>query len=109
MWREDLVTFVVGCSFTFASALVAEGIRMAHQDAGVNVPMHRTNRRCASAGTGELCLFNLVDTGRCPTPITLREGVLEVEHNDVLPVTGTELPQTELAVLAESVSEARAD
>ncbi|MGW3945141.1 putative hydro-lyase [Micrococcus endophyticus] len=50
VWRDDLVTFVIGCSFTFESALVAEGIRMAHQDAGVNVPMYRTTRRCASAG-----------------------------------------------------------
>ena len=56
VWRDDLVTFVIGCSFTFESALVAEGMRMAHQDAGVNVPMYRTTRRCASAGrlTGPL-------------------------------------------------------
>lgn len=50
VWREDLVTFLIGCSFTFEAALVAEGIRMAHQDAGVNVPMYRTSRRCAPAG-----------------------------------------------------------
>lgn len=50
VWRDDLVSFLIGCSFTFESALVAEGIRMAHQDAGVNVPMYRTTRRCASAG-----------------------------------------------------------
>ena len=39
VWRDDLVTFVIGCSFTFESALVAEGIRIANQDPGVNVPM----------------------------------------------------------------------
>ena len=50
VWRDDLVTFLIGCSFTFESALVAEGIRMAHQDAGVNVPMYRTTRRCEPAG-----------------------------------------------------------
>ena len=50
VWRDDLVTFVIGCSFTFESALVAEGIRMAHQDAGVNVPMYRTDRECRPAG-----------------------------------------------------------
>lgn len=50
VWRDDLVTFLIGCSFTFESALVAEGIRMAHQDAGVNVPMFRTTRRCVPAG-----------------------------------------------------------
>ena len=50
VWRDDLVTFLIGCSFTFEAALVAEGIRMAHQDAGVNVPMYRTSRRCEPAG-----------------------------------------------------------
>ncbi len=49
-WRDDLVTFLIGCSFTFESALLDGGIRMAHIDQGVNVPMYRTNRECASAG-----------------------------------------------------------
>lgn len=49
-WRDDLVTFLVGCSFTFESALEQAGIRLAHQDQGVNVPMYRTSRRCRSAG-----------------------------------------------------------
>lgn len=49
-WRGDLVTFIIGCSFTFESALMAEGIRLAHIDQGVNVPMFKTSRRCASAG-----------------------------------------------------------
>lgn len=50
-WRDDLVTFIVGCSFTFEDALVRGGIRIAHQDQGVNVPMYRTTRRCESAGS----------------------------------------------------------
>lgn len=49
-WRDDLVTFIVGCSFTFESALRDGGISIAHIDQGVNVPMYRTNRRCDSAG-----------------------------------------------------------
>lgn len=49
-WRDDLVTFMVGCSFTFEDALLKHGIRMAHNDQGVNVPMYRTNRRCRPAG-----------------------------------------------------------
>jgi Protein of unknown function (DUF1445) len=40
-WRDDLVTFIVGCSFTFESALQDNGIRVAHIDQGVNVPMYR--------------------------------------------------------------------
>jgi len=50
-WREDLVTFMVGCSFTFEAALIENGIGIAHIEQGVNVPMYRTNRRSASAGS----------------------------------------------------------
>ncbi|WP_313811929.1 putative hydro-lyase [Glutamicibacter sp.] len=50
-WRDDLVTFIVGCSFTFESALMDEGIRVAHIDQDVNVPMYKTNRRSSSAGS----------------------------------------------------------
>ncbi|MFP5316568.1 MAG: putative hydro-lyase, partial [Actinomycetes bacterium] len=49
-WRDDLVTFLIGCSFTFESALLDGGIRIAHIDQGVNVPMYRTNRECTPAG-----------------------------------------------------------
>jgi len=42
VWRDDLVTFVLGCSFSFEDALVAEGIAVRHIDAGRNVPMYRT-------------------------------------------------------------------
>ncbi|MEN2743924.1 putative hydro-lyase [Sinomonas halotolerans] len=49
-WRDDLVTFIVGCSFTFEAALQEAGIRVAHIDQGVNVPMYRTSVRCEPAG-----------------------------------------------------------
>ena len=50
-WRDDLVTFLIGCSFTFEAALQDGGIAIAHIDQGVNVPMYRTNRACAPAGS----------------------------------------------------------
>ncbi|MFC7406820.1 putative hydro-lyase [Georgenia alba] len=50
VWRADLVAFLVGCSFTFESALLEAGIRIAHLDQGRNVPMYRTARRCEPAG-----------------------------------------------------------
>ncbi|WP_273502879.1 putative hydro-lyase [Paracoccus sphaerophysae] len=50
LWRDDLVTFVLGCSFSFESALRAAGIPVRHQDAGLNVPMYRTNRPTMPAG-----------------------------------------------------------
>lgn len=50
-WRDDLVTFMVGCSFTFEAALMEQGIRMAHIDQRVNVPMYRTTIRSQRAGS----------------------------------------------------------
>jgi uncharacterized protein YcsI (UPF0317 family) len=50
-WRDDLVTFIVGCSFTFEAALQENGIRVAHIDQGVNVPMYQTDVRCEPAGS----------------------------------------------------------
>ena len=38
-WRPDLVTFILGCSFTFEAALQDGGIPVAHIDQGRNVPM----------------------------------------------------------------------
>lgn len=49
-WRDDLVTFVIGCSFSFEDALVKAGLRIRHIDQGCNVPMYRTNRPCKPAG-----------------------------------------------------------
>lgn len=50
LWRDDLVAFVIGCSFSFEEALIAEGIPLKHVSAGTNVPMYRTNVMCEPAG-----------------------------------------------------------
>lgn len=49
-WREDLVSFLLGCSFTFEHPLAQAGIPLRHVDAGRNVPMYVTSRRCRPAG-----------------------------------------------------------
>ncbi|MGB3185276.1 MAG: putative hydro-lyase [Ornithinimicrobium sp.] len=49
-WRQDLVTFIIGCSFTFEHPLQAAGVPVRHMAAGRNVPMYRTNRPCRPAG-----------------------------------------------------------
>jgi uncharacterized protein YcsI (UPF0317 family) len=49
-WRDDLVGFLLGCSFTFEWALAAAGLPLAHQLQGVNVPMYTTSRKCVAAG-----------------------------------------------------------
>jgi uncharacterized protein YcsI (UPF0317 family) len=49
-WRDDLVSFLIGCSFTFEAALLQSGVPVRHVEQGVNVPMYRTDRRCRDAG-----------------------------------------------------------
>jgi uncharacterized protein YcsI (UPF0317 family) len=41
-WRDDLVAFVLGCSFSFEQALLDDGIELRHRTRGCNVPMYRT-------------------------------------------------------------------
>ncbi|MDO9377895.1 MAG: putative hydro-lyase [Nocardioidaceae bacterium] len=50
-WRDDLVSFLIGCSFTFEDALLAAGVPVRHVEQGVNVPMYRTTTRCRPAGS----------------------------------------------------------
>ena len=42
-WRDDLVAFVLGCSFSFEQALLEAGLRLRHIEEGVVVPMFRTS------------------------------------------------------------------
>ncbi|WP_343627848.1 putative hydro-lyase [Roseateles sp.] len=49
-WREDLVTFAIGCSFSFEHALLAEGIPLRHVEQGRNVAMYRTSIETQAAG-----------------------------------------------------------
>ncbi|GHD52682.1 UPF0317 protein [Thalassobaculum fulvum] len=43
LWRDDLVAFVLGCSFSFEEALLAAGLRLRHVAQGRNVAMYRTS------------------------------------------------------------------
>ena len=49
-WRIDLVTFVLGCSFSFEEALIEGGIELRHMTCGVTVPMYRTSIPTTQAG-----------------------------------------------------------
>src|SRR3954465_13356041 len=49
-WRGDLVAFVLGCSFSFEEALMADDLPIRHIQRGVRVPMYRTNIACAPSG-----------------------------------------------------------
>jgi len=50
LWREDLVAFVLGCSFSFEQALLEAGLRLRYVEEGKNVPMYRTSIDTAPAG-----------------------------------------------------------
>jgi uncharacterized protein YcsI (UPF0317 family) len=50
VWRDDLVTFAIGCSFSFEEALLEDGIEVRHIACNTNVPMYRTSIPCVPAG-----------------------------------------------------------
>lgn len=50
LWQDDLVGFLIGCSFSFEAELLAANIPVRHIEAGTNVPMYRTNIACHPAG-----------------------------------------------------------
>jgi uncharacterized protein YcsI (UPF0317 family) len=49
-WRDDLVAFVLGCSFSFEEALIEGGIELRHITCNATVPMYRTSIATAPAG-----------------------------------------------------------
>ncbi|MBI2825132.1 MAG: putative hydro-lyase [Planctomycetia bacterium] len=50
LWRDDFVGFLLGCSFTFETALVAAGLPVRHLEEHRNVSMYRTAIPCRPAG-----------------------------------------------------------
>ena len=50
LWQEDMVSFALGCSFSFEDALTRAGIPVRHQAAGRNVPMYRTSLATRPSG-----------------------------------------------------------
>jgi uncharacterized protein YcsI (UPF0317 family) len=49
-WRDDLVSFLIGCSFTFEAALLEAGVPVRHIERGCNVPMFITTIETMPAG-----------------------------------------------------------
>jgi uncharacterized protein YcsI (UPF0317 family) len=49
-WRDDLVSFLIGCSFTAEAALLDAGVRLRHLELDLAVPMYVTTRDCRPAG-----------------------------------------------------------
>ncbi len=50
LWRDDLVAFLLGCSFTFEHALIEAGVSVRHVKRGTMVPMLISSLACVPAG-----------------------------------------------------------
>jgi uncharacterized protein YcsI (UPF0317 family) len=50
LYTDDMVTFLIGCSFTFEEALIQAGIPVRHIEENRNVPMYVTNIDTSPAG-----------------------------------------------------------
>ncbi len=50
LWTDDLVAFLIGCSFSFEEALAEAGVPLRHVEACSNVPMYRTQVPTVPAG-----------------------------------------------------------
>lgn len=74
LWRDDLVSFMLGCSFTFEQALLEAGIPVRHIEEGCNVPMYRTNLALEPSGpfTGAMVV------SMRPVPAELVERAVQV-------------------------------
>jgi len=116
LWRDDFVGFLLGCSFTFETALDAAGLTPRHLSEGRNVPMFRTSVPCVPAGrfAGPLVVsmrpyrIEEIDrvieiTGRYPemhgAPIHVGdpaalgiEDILRPDFGDVVTVRDDEIP-----------------
>lgn len=132
LWRDDLVTFVLGCSYSFEEALIADGLEVRNVSLGRSVAMFRTNVATAPADRfhGPLVVsmrpFKPADAIRAiqittrfpavhgapvhiglPGAIGIRD-LAQPDYGDVVPVAADELPVfwacgvTPQAVIAET-------
>jgi uncharacterized protein YcsI (UPF0317 family) len=50
LWTDDMVAFLLGCSFSAENRLLDAGVRLRHMELGGNVPMFVTSIECRPAG-----------------------------------------------------------
>lgn len=82
LWQADWVSFLIGCSFSFESAVVQAGVPLRHIDEGRNVAMYRTNIACAPAGRfqGEMVVSMRPIKSRDVAKVVQISGRFEVAH-----------------------------
>jgi uncharacterized protein YcsI (UPF0317 family) len=79
LWRDDLVAFLLGCSFTAESQLLAAGVRLRHMELGQNVPMFITSLECTPVG-------------RFHGPVVVSMRPIAKEHLDLARRVTTDFP-----------------
>lgn len=79
VWRDDLVAFAIGCSFSFEQMLMEAGIPLRHVEQGRNVSMYRTN--IANQGAGPFG-GNLVVSMR---PMKARDAIRAIQITSRFP------------------------
>ena len=72
-FNEDMVSFLLGCSFSFENAMLAAGLPIRNMEEDKNVSMYVTNRKCISAGPFSA---QLVVTMR---PMTPRQAIRAIQ------------------------------
>ena len=116
LWRDDLVAFVIGCSFSFEAAMLEAGLPLRHVERGTHVPMFRTSIPCVPASpfagpmvvsmrplTPAQAIRAIEVTGRYPSvhgaPVHLARpdliGIADlqaVDYGDAVPVAADEIP-----------------
>ena len=85
-WREDLVSFLIGCSFSFESELLEAGIEVRHISMGCNVPMYITNIECEPAGifSGKMVVsMRPIPYGQLVKAVTVTEQMPKVHGTPI--------------------------
>ena len=92
LWRDDLVSFLIGCSFSFEDALAAGGIPMKYGADGKSGPVYYTNLPCEPAGpfSGTVAVsMRPVKRGKVADAVAITERFPHVHGG---PVFGSRIP-----------------
>lgn len=77
-WSGDLVSFLLGCSFTFEKALLSVGLGLAHLDQERNVSMYVTGRECGLSV--RLRIVDFIQNRVCHPSVLARMIMTEFER-----------------------------
>lgn len=76
-WSSEMVSFLLGCSFTFETALIRAGISLRHIVEGKNIAMYVTNIQAIPAGI----FFGPVVVSMRPIPVAKIVRVVQITSN----------------------------